>query len=164
MSRTVTSSIGFVVGLLLSLGLASSCSYNWYKLDRDLNAVQTRAQVAADREDMLAYTRQFEENLRAHDAVDGHAALIFKTPRNDLSLQHESVLKIINRLESIKNVERNTTTYQVALDDIRGTLREVPMLAGNLAWVRYAWWTLLVVFLGWPLLCGVGYVVGRSDR
>lgn len=162
MSRAVTGGIGFAVGLLLCVGLVSSCSYNWYKLDRDLNAVQTRAQVAADREDMLAYTRQFEENLRAHDAVDGHAALIFKTPRNDLALQHESVVKIIERLDSIKGVERNTTTYQVALDDIRGTLREVPMLAGNLAWVRYGWWTLLIVLIGWPLLWGVGYLLGRD--
>lgn len=162
MSRAVTGWVAFAVGLLLSSALVSSCSYNWYKLDRDLNAVQTRAQVAADREDMLAYTQQFEENLRKHNAIDGHAALIFKTPRNDLALQHESVLKIIQRLESIKGVDRNTTTYQVALDDIRGTLREIPMLAGNLAWVRFAWWTLLIVLIGWPILCLAGYAIGKG--
>jgi hypothetical protein len=140
---------------IVTLLLVPACSYNYYVLNRDLDAYQGRAQVAADREDMLHYLGQYQENLRKHDATTGHAALIFKTPGNDLALNYETLTRIVQRLQALEGQPKSSTTYQVALDDIRGTLRELMRPAGGLIWVRWAWWVLLLLIALW-LVAGIG--------
>ncbi len=46
--------------------------------------------------------------------------------RNDLVLQYHTVQRIIERLEQIEALPRESAVYQSALDDIRGVIREMP--------------------------------------
>ena len=70
-----------------------------------------------------------------------------------------SVTQIITRLEAIKNIPRTDTTYQVALDDIRGTIRELEAPSLGYLWVQY--WFLYLVGFGiwaWPTIKLLFYV------
>lgn len=117
---------------------------------RDVDALIDRAQVAADREDMIEYLTTLKENMEKYDMTKGHFALIFKTPANDLALHYKTVNRLLERLDSIKNIPKSETAYQVALDDIRGTIRELPNPAGGYTLALY-WWLIAVMFLIWAL-------------
>ena len=120
------------------------CVFQGYQLCRDLDAVIDRAQVGADREDIVEYMTQLKVNMENKDCTTGHTALIFKTPINDMSLHYRAVNKILARLESISDLSKNETAYQVALEDIRGIIRELPNPSSGLLWVRYLWWMLSI--------------------
>ena len=142
--------------IFVGIALLGGCGYKEYTVSRDITAVKDRAQVAADREDMIFYLEQLKANLEERGWTEGHAALLFKTPKNDLALNYQSINKILERLHSLESVERNSTTYQVALDDIRGTLREIWLPAGELSWAKFGWWMTL---LGLGLLVGAGVFI-----
>jgi hypothetical protein len=140
--RVVLTALSALIAIVLLMG---GCSYQWYEYRNDLGAVQTRAQVAANREDVLRYVRELRAGYERHDATSGHAALIFKYPSNDLALQYHNLKRIEERLDALSAEPVTSTTYQVALDDIRGTLREFPDITNGLIWARRAWWTMLAV-------------------
>lgn len=142
-----------VLAALMALG---------YPLVRDVDALLDRAQVAADREDMLAYLLALQHNLGARGMTEGHFALLFKTPANDLGLHYRTLGRIIERLDSIRELPKHETAYQVALDDIRGTIRELPNPAGPYLWTQY--WFLYLLGLGvwlWPTAVFVREMAGE---
>lgn len=116
-----------------------------YQLDRDIDSLIDRAQVGANAEDMLEYLKQLKENMEAVGMTKGHTALIFKNPRNDVGLNYKAVKRMIERLEGVKDLPRDGTAYQTAMDDIRGTIRELPNPAQGWLWVRYLWWMMLTI-------------------
>ncbi len=120
-----------------------------YKLYRDIESVAHRAQVAADAEDMLHYMKTFKTNMELHRITTGYSALIFKQPSNDLFLLYASVNNIISRLEQVKDLPKSDTAYQVALDDLRGTIRELEEPTLGVIWTRY--WVLYLFWI-WPLV------------
>ncbi len=124
-----------------------------FPMYRDVEAVAHRAQVAADVPDMLEYMQTLKAGLERHGMTSGHTALFFATPANDLTYLNESVNQIIARLEAVKDLPRSETTYQVALDDIRGTIRELEAPSMGFLWVQY-WFVFLAIFgiLAWPIV------------
>ena len=120
-----------------------------YQLNRDTDSWIDRSQVAADREDMIEYLGHLKMNMEGLGMTHGHTALLFKTPINDMALHYKAVNRLLERLEQIKDIPKSDTAYQVALDDIRGTIRELPNPARGWLWVKYTWWmTLIGVMLG----------------
>ncbi|MBM3304228.1 MAG: hypothetical protein FJY76_03955 [Candidatus Aenigmarchaeota archaeon] len=134
----------WTVFVLFALFAAVFLIVQGYRMDRDIDSLIDRAQVAADRDDMLKYVNQLKTNMEHWGMTEGHTALIFKNPRNDMALHYEAVKKIIERLEAIKELPKNETGYQVALNDLRGTIRELPNPAKGWLWVCYGWWFLLI--------------------
>lgn len=123
----------------------------WYPLYRDTDSLIDRAQVAAKREDMVEYISSLKENMEGFGMIKGHTVLIFKTPINDMSLHYKTVNSILERLEAIGELGQGEIAYQVALDDLRGVIRELPNPASGWLWVKYGWWTLLINCLFWGL-------------
>jgi hypothetical protein len=121
-----------------------------FDLQRDLDSVQQRAQLAANPTDMLAYMRTLADNLARHEAVAGHTALVLKTPANDLALHYRTVNSVIARLEPIQALPPDSDAYQSGLDDLRGIVREMPKIASGVFWAKYGWWMglLAVVCVG----------------
>lgn len=145
----VALSISLLVSILVTLALVIM----GYGLVRDVDALLDRAQVAADREDMTEYLSELKQNLERHGMTQGHFALIFKTPANDLALHFKTVNRILERLHGIKDIPKNDTAYQVALDDIRGTIRELPNPAIAYLWTEYGFLYVLGVGIWlWPLI------------
>ena len=122
--------IGWIL-VVLAVLMWIAWGYITWLLGRVTNAGLNRAQVAADADDMLEYMNQLRQNMEHLDMTKGHAAVIFKTPQNDMELIYRSVVKIVDRLEAIKGMGSTSTTYQVALDDLRGTSRELELYYHN---------------------------------
>ena len=120
-----------------------------YDISRKTDSFINRAQVAADREDMLDYLQQLTKNLKDMGMTEGHLVLIWKKPDNDMGLHYKTILRLQERLESIKDIPKNETAYQVALDDIRGTIRELPNPAHGICWVKYDWKIVLFLVVLW---------------
>ncbi len=152
MSRTRTVTLLTITVIITILNIVFFV-YVKYTYERDIDAVLQRAQVAANRTDMLHYMERLKQNMEKHDLTHGHTALFFKTPANDLALYYRSVGNIIGRLESIENVPENDTVYQVALDDIRGIIRELPDIAFDVTFVRY--WHIFIICIGSALVAFV---------
>lgn len=144
---------GFIIVLcvLLGVGLLIYCGVASWMLSRDTTAILERAQVAANAADMLDYVSQLEENMSERGMTEGYAAVVFKTPYNDMSLIYKSLTKIRERLVQVKDLPQADTTYQVALDDLRGTLRELDVCASGWFWARKGWWLLLIAAVGFGL-------------
>ncbi len=141
--------VSLIVSVLVGIFLISQ----GYQLRRDVESVAHRAQVAADVPDMLEYMRELKSGMERHGMTRGHTALIFTTPANDLARLNESIASIITRLEAVKDIPRTETTYQVALDDIRGTIRELEEPSMGFLFVRY--WFLFLAGFGiwiWPIV------------
>jgi hypothetical protein len=124
-----------------------------YYYTRDLDSWIDRAQVAADREDMLEYLLTVKNNMGEYGITEGHLALVLKTPMNNMALHYQSINRSIERLEASKNMQKNETAYQVLLNDVRGCIRELPNPAMGLLWVRLGWW-MLAIGIVW-LIIGV---------
>lgn len=137
------------IALLFTVFAIVSSSVLYYNVSKDTDALINRAQVAADREDMHAYLVELRGNLEDRGMTRGHTALIFRKPDNDLALNYQAINRLIERLEGIAEISKSDTAYQVALDDIRGTLRELPNPAFGYTWVANHWmlWLGLVLWL-----------------
>ncbi len=120
----------------------------WYGTWKDTDSVVNRAQVAAEADDMLAYLQQLKTNLEDHHMTSGHTAVVFKGPDNDLALNYLAVNRLIERLQGIRRLDKSSTAYQTALDDIRGTLRELPNPTSGYIWV-HIWFWFLIILIWW---------------
>ena len=129
-----------VIFALMSVGMWAGWGLGQWFLDRDTKAILERAQVAANAADMRGYVVQLEKNMENWGMPEGHAALVFKTPKNDMALIFKTVVRINERLASIEKLPQSETTYQVALDDLRGTLREISLETGGWFWAQNWWW------------------------
>ena len=150
----------FAALLLTSLIACGLMLKSCYEYDVKVDSVIERAQVSADREDMQEQLTVLLKNMKELGWDEGHFAVLWKTPENDLSLHYKAVQRLIERLDGIEDLPKNDVAYQPALDDIRGTIRELHNPGRAMLWVRY-WWVILLLGLAWfvgSLRAGVRWV------
>ena len=129
--------IGFCAFMIIAVSLFGILRYiTWeYPISRDVWDRLDRAQTSAEAEDMLIYTTEAINNLQNYKGlfsnrpqIQGHCAMIFKKPSNDLSAQYKILQNIKSRLERTITFDKTKVEYQSAIDDIRGTIRELPYI------------------------------------
>jgi hypothetical protein len=129
-----------VVFVIILVVVTGSCMMKENTVERDTGSWLDRAQVAANATDMHDYLQKTREGLEKYNMTHGNAALIFKRPDNDMALIYDAVKQLESRVAKQADLLQadpqyvNTTTYQVALDDMRGTAREL-----NLQQLGYYW-------------------------
>ena len=128
--------VGALAGIALLVGAMFLATRTLYQLDRDLDSLMERAAVAADAEDMRHYLEQLALNMRIYDAMSGHAAYIFKNPRNDLGAQYQGIQRSIERLRDLESLRATDPSYQRGLDDLRGIVREMPRIGFGVFLIR----------------------------
>ena len=96
-----------------------------YPIDRDVWSRLDRAQIMAESEDMSQMVNEAIIGLEARNQISGHCALYFKTPSNDLGMQYEALNNMRERLGRTNTFDKNSVQYQSAIDDLRGTIREL---------------------------------------
>lgn len=111
----------FVIGVILAIVVGVRA----YQVSRDIDGWVYRAQVAADAQKVADRLDTALSNMRKYGVTRGHAALIFHRPENDVALDYEALGDLKARAETVSEYDKGSTEYQVALDDIRGTLREI---------------------------------------
>ncbi len=107
--------------------------YNW-QCEKDTVAWLYRAQVASNPEDMEEYLEHCLTGMEKWQGTTGHAAIIFKTPENDMQLISRALNRSIQRCRQVKEFDPKSVEYQTALDDLRGQIRELDLH------MAYKWW------------------------
>lgn len=122
-----------------------------------------RAQVAADAMQIHENMVKVKNGMKKHGMTNGYAAYIFwRTPDYDMAEIFKAVNAIVNRVEKITAIGQNTTTYQVALDDLRGTIRELDLHAWEYKW-RHSGYGLVLIFLVLGLITIIISAILLSD-
>ena len=136
--------------------------YHW-TIEKDTVAWLDRAQVASNPEDMQKYLVECRNGMEKHGLTDGYAAIIWKTPENYIPLILQALDRSIQRCENIKQFNETSTEYQVALDDVRGQIRELNLHTPYSWWVRHIA-LLLWIKLGWlaVAISWLGYAVKKD--
>ncbi len=123
-----------LISLLILTGALSYVLWG-YPLQRDVWGVLDRAQITAESDDMLRFVKDARISLGEKNGLfsgksqaKGNCALIFKEPSNSLDAQYLAIRNIEKRLERTNEFDKNSVEYQSAIDDIRGTIRELPYL------------------------------------
>ena len=137
--ENIKNTLGALAGVALLVGVMFLAGKTLYELDRDLDSLMDRAAVAGDATDMRLYLDQLATNMRIYDAMSGHAAYIFKNPRNDLAAQYQGIQRSIERLRDLESLPTTDPSYQQGLDDLRGIVREMPRLNFGVFLVRGPW-------------------------
>lgn len=96
-----------------------------------------RAAVSSHAKDMADYLDNGINGMKAWGFTEGNAALIFKSPANDMSLIMKSLERTKERADQLAKeflggnpINKITTVeYNQALDDLRSTLTEYPLQA-----------------------------------
>ncbi len=122
--------------LLIAILMYPTYYVAWkYPLERDVWGVLDRAQISAESEEMHKLVNEAIIDLENKKSLfsglpqtKGYCALIFKKPDNSLEMQYTALINIRTRLERTNQFDKTTVEYQSAIDDIRGTIREVPYI------------------------------------
>lgn len=128
-------SIGNVL-LLIAILIYPAYFIAWeYPQRRDVWGILDRAQISAESEEMyrlVDYAITTLENrkglISGRPQTEGYCAFYFQQPDNSLEMQYTAMKNIRTRLERTNNFDKNSMEYQAAVDDIRGTIRELPYL------------------------------------
>lgn len=116
-----------------------------WQVEKDINKVQYRAQVAADADRMIVLLDELIGNMEERDMTSGHAALIFKSPTNDIGQDYQALLAVRERAQLLAGLDRTSPAYNSGLDDLRGTLREINIEAWYYeALSSFTWWLFLI--------------------
>ena len=128
-------SIGNIL-LIIAILIYPAYFLAWeYPQRRDVWGVLDRAQISAESEEMyelVNYAITTLENRKGlfsrKPQTEGYCALIFQQPDNSLEMQYIALKNIRDRLKRTNSFDKNSVEYQTAIDDIRGTIRELPYL------------------------------------
>lgn len=124
---------------------------------RDIDQMISRAQLGADAERIVEYLDQVISNMERYRITQGSAAMIFKTPLNDVGLNYQALKDLRDRATLIAKLKKDSVEYQTGLDDIRGTLREIDVHALYYKiWHNFAFWIVIadviifiILWIGW---------------
>ena len=111
--------------------------YTNYRIWYDTYDWVGRAAVSSHAQDMGGYLDNAISGMKQWGFTEGNAALIFKSPANDMSLIMKSLERTKERADQLAkeflggNPKNKITTveYNQALDDLRSTLTEYPLQA-----------------------------------
>lgn len=137
-----------IVALLAGVSLLGYCIWTNYLVGKDTTAWLDRAQVASNPEDMGKYLDNAVKGMEKWNTTSGYNTVFFPTPENDMSLVYEALKQNRDRTEYMKQFSTNSTEYQVALDDLRGNIRELDLqMPGAYYAVHGIWWLMWVAMI-----------------
>jgi hypothetical protein len=147
MEVKVSTVVAIIVLILWIVSIPIALDMNW-KVEQDTTAWLDRAQVASNPTDMQTYLLKVKDGMEKHGLTEGNAAIIYPTAETDMPLIMEALQQSIDRTEYMKGFNVTSVQYQVALDDVRGQIRELYLHAEERFWKENLAF-MLWVYLGW---------------
>ena len=144
------------VVLIIAMIANANCVSKALELGRDIGGPLNRSQVAAKPAEMDKYMAQVQQGMEKYGLTKGYWTWfgINQNVDTDFSVAYQSVLNIRERLVTIMSFDPTSTQYQVGLDDIRGTIRELHI--GQQSWNNYQHSWILLVYAAAVVLLFVG--------
>lgn len=150
--------LGTVLSLVICVIFTVGCFQNGIELGKDIGAPLNRAQVAANPNDMDVFMAQVQKGMEDHNMTSGNWAIINQTVDSDFAVAYASVKSIRERIATIKGFEPTSVQYQVGLDDVRGTIRELHIGQQDQNVKEHLW---VLIFYVAALICGILWL-GRN--
>lgn len=151
---------GLGVGLTVVFGLiflitSGTFVFVGWQIDNEIDGWKSRAQVSSEPNDMLEYMTHVKEGMENWGMTSGNAALIFRTPENNMAEIYKTVLNHVDQAKVLTTLDRTTPEYQTGLDNLRGSIRELDLHAdsywgvhqGLIVWVLF-WLSLILACIG----------------
>jgi len=148
----------FILVLVSWIGAFAYTINQGWVLDRDINGWLDRAQVANNPEDMQKYLIKCRDGMVSYGLTTEYGTVIFPTPEEYMPYVMEVLDSAIHRCDYIKGLPQNSTTYQVALDDLRGNIRELDLHANGKYWADN-FYTMLWASAGWVVAVLLGILM-----
>ena len=152
----------FIVVFCLAIVVATVATYYFgikWPLENAVNAPLNRAQVAAEAEDMLEWMEKVRDGMEDRGMTSGYATILKHTYDYDYSAIYKSVQNLITRLGRTVKMDKSSDEYQMAMDDIRGTMRELDLRIGEYLFKNYVWW-LIIIAIVFLIIAYVAFVEG----
>lgn len=132
------SRVGMVIGAVSWVILAGGCLVVWIDASNEITGVQNRAQVAGNAHSMKAHLEDLRDNMEERGYnQDAYYAIVFKNPETSTLQDWITVNNLIQRLDDIEEEPPGSVAYQTAVDDVRGTIRELDLHAFDWWWYRH---------------------------
>ena len=126
-TKVIFATLAVAVITILWLATVVHMAYMYIKAANEIGGVMERAQTAGDVHLMKKYLIELKENLEKWGYTHGYYAVVFKNDYTDAGKDYEVICSLIKRLDTLEDLPKNSTEYQVALDDVRGILRELEL-------------------------------------
>ena len=122
---------------------------NHYNISRDIEGWKNRAQVSSEPNDMVLYLENVQRGMESRGMVTGHAALIFPTPDNNMSLIYHTVQQLVEQAKILTTMDKRSPEYQTGLDNLRGSIRELNLFSKDYWSVHQGifWWLACILSL-----------------
>jgi hypothetical protein len=140
-----------VVCVIIAVVFSVFLAIDDYNINRDILGWQTRAQVSSEPHDMHDYMVNVKTGMEKWGMTTGYAAMIFKTPYNDMKLIYRTVQQNIDQAEVLTTMDRSTPEYQTGLDNLRGSIRELDLQAFWFYVVNQGMGIFIPCVIGWLL-------------
>lgn len=148
--KAVTATLSIVL-LVFAIAVSTVLGVTSYQLNRDINGWKTRAQVSSEPNDMYDYMSKVKSGMESWGMTSGYAAIIFKTPDNDMSLIYRAVGQHVDQALVLTKMDHSSPEYQTGLDNLRGSIREIDLHT----WAYYAAHDGLI----WSILCWITWIL-----
>jgi len=117
-----------------------------------------QAYSAADAEQMALWLDNLLAEMERLGMTQGHYALIFKNPHNDVSLDYEVFKSLKERCLEVQKYPKGSMDYAESLEDIRRQMDKTDFdpwwwymcncFGGIYAWILAFWWWIILVVAG----------------
>ncbi len=141
------------ISLIVVITTAAINIYAGYQIDKDILSWQIRAEAVSGREDMLLYMQNVQTGMEEWGMTQGYAALVYKTPENDMGLVYKTVQDHVNNLKLLQEMDPNTPQYQTLIDRLQDSIGDL-VIPANAYWschdglvFNILFWIFLVVLI-----------------
>ncbi|HSX58377.1 MAG TPA: hypothetical protein VLE47_03875 [Candidatus Saccharimonadales bacterium] len=111
---------------------------------------------------MDQFLEKVQTGMEKHGYTQGNWTKINQNVDNDFAVAYAAILSIRERLQTVKTFDKSSTEYQVAMDDLRGTLRELDIGQQEAVAWEYLWiWFALILSI---IFVVVGAIIYETNR
>ena len=139
--------------IILAVVLSVVTLIQVYPVYTEIDSQLKRAQVSSSMLSMAENLEKVRVGMVINNVTSGHAAMVFKTPLNDVGEDYKAIVALRDRAISLAKSDPNSIEYNVGLDDLRGTVREIQIEAYYYAairnpfyWISILLWVFIAIF------------------
>ena len=109
-----------ILSLIWMIGLVYFMFYLPWQIDKNVYSYYELSYASGDAEQMSDFFTQLLDNMEREGMTEGHYAIIFKTPRNNIGIDYQIFERLRDRSEHLHaNYDKGSFDYAETMDDIK---------------------------------------------
>lgn len=109
-----------ILSVIWMVGLVYFMFYLSWQIDKNIYSYYELAYASGDAEQMSDFFTQLLDNMKKEGMTEGHYAIIFKTPRNNIGIDYQIFERLRDRSEHLHaNYDKGSFDYAETMDDVK---------------------------------------------